>query len=258
MKAFAAACLFWSIAASAQTMALLPGGRSPVAEPLVIVAPEYPLRVLREKQHVEVRIDGKVTAGGRFVASRYSSGEGEEGFAQAIRAVLDDWRFIPAIEGCRAADADAILYVWFDMKDGRPAISATLDKPGAARVKAAGEPMPNASIRLKSMPAIDYPTSLWFREIEGSVIALVKTGAAGEVSDATVLVSMRDDGFNEAVASALRQAKFELLDAAAFRDGGGACVKVDKNFCLKGGGRGFTNPRCRQGGRTRGGALDWY
>src|SRR5258708_30680419 len=101
-------------------MSRLAHGKSPIGESLGIVAPEYRLRVLREKQHVEVRIDGKVTAGGRFVASRYSSGEGEEGFAQAIRAVLDDWRFIPAIEGCRAADSDAILYVWFDMKDGRP------------------------------------------------------------------------------------------------------------------------------------------
>jgi hypothetical protein len=85
----------------------------------------------------------------------------------------------------------------------------------------------------------------------------VKTDAAGGVEDATVLAFMPNDGFNEAVASALRQAKFDLLDPA-LQGEGGACIKMDVNFCLKGGGRGWANPRCRQGGRVRGGALEWY
>ena len=212
LKALALACLSWSFAAAAQmSMTLLPGGNSRMAQPLVIVAPEYPVRELRERKHVEVRVEGKVSAEGRFVATAYSAGEGEESFTQAIRAVLAQWRFIPDVEGCKAKDADAILYVWFDIKDDRPAISATLDKPQAPGVKPAGE-APNRSLRPKSMPAIDYPTNLWFREIEGSVIALVKTDAAGGVEDAAVLASMPNDGFNEAVTGALRQAKFDLLD----------------------------------------------
>jgi len=258
MKALACTCLFWSVAAAAQmSMTLIPGGKSRIAQPLVIVAPEYPVRELRERKHVEVRVDGKVTAEGRFVASGYSVGEGEESFAHAIRAVLAQWRFIPDVEGCKAKDADAILYVWFDIKDDRPSISATLDKPQAPGVKPAGEAAPYRSLRPKSMPAIDYPTNLWFREIEGSVIALVKTNTAGGVEDSAVLAFMPNDGFNEAVMSALRQAKFDLLDPALQVEGG-ACIKMDVNFCLKGGGRGWANPRCRQGGRVRGGALEWY
>ena len=258
MKVLAGAGLFWSVTAVAQmSMTLIPDGRSRIAQPLVIVAPEYPVRELRERKHVEVRIDGKVTAEGRFVASTYSAGEGEESVAQAVRAVLAQWRFIPDVEGCKAKDAEGILYVWFDMKDDRPSISATLDKPQAPGVKPAGEVAPNRSLRPKSMPAIDYPTNLWFREIEGSVIALVKTNAAGGVEGAAVLAFMPNDGFNDAVMSALRQAKFDLLDPALQAEGG-ACIKMDVNFCLKGGGRGWANPRCRQGGRVRGGALEWY
>ena len=258
LRFIAAASFFWSVAAAAQmSMTLIPEGKSRIAQPLVIVAPEYPVRELRERKHVEVRVEGKVSAEGRFVASAWSAGEGEESFAQALRAVLALWRFIPDVEGCKAKDADAILYVWFDIKDDRPTISATLDKPQAPGVKPAGDAAPNRSIRPKSMPAIDYPTNLWFREIEGSVIALVKTNAAGGVEDATVLAFMPNDGFNEAVASALRQAKFDLLDPA-LQGEGGACIKMDVNFCLKGGGRGWANPRCRQGGRVRGGALEWY
>ena len=50
MKALACAGLFWSVAAAAQmSMTLLPEGKSRLAQPLVIVAPEYPVRELRHE-----------------------------------------------------------------------------------------------------------------------------------------------------------------------------------------------------------------
>lgn len=46
------------------------------------------------------------------------------------------------------------------------------------------------------------------------MIDLVRRNATGGVEDATVVAFLPNDGFNEAVMSALRRAKFDLLDPA--------------------------------------------
>ena len=248
--ALTVACSFvlWSFAATAQTLTVLADERIRFAEPLLIVAPDYPWRH-RDKTHVEVRVEGRVTADGRFAASNYSTDKGKESFADAVRAVLSDWRFVPAVERCRPKEDKATLNVWFDIKDNRPSISASMDKDDdPAASKTPREP-PKPMV-LRSMPRIEYPTAMWRREFEGSVIALLRINKAGDVDDAGILAPMPVDGFNETVVSALRQAKLEPLES-------GACLKVDVDFCLRGGGRGFANPRCRRGAKG-GAALIWY
>jgi hypothetical protein len=243
----AAAFAAVALGATAQTFTVLEGGRRELSEPLLIVAPDYPRNWGKEKPHVEVRVKGTVAIDGRFLASGYSAGPDDGRFVDAVKTVLGEWRFVPAVEGCKAAARDATLLVWFDLKDDRPAIAALIDRDEESpEAKAVAAQAHAKVVRAASLPRIEFPTSMWRRQIEATVMALVKVDPAGSVEEAGLLAYMPVDGFNDTVLAAMRQ--------ATFRDAAGACLKADLDFCLQGGGR-FNNPRCRGDRRS---AVSWY
>jgi TonB family protein len=226
-----------------------------IPEPLLIVSPEYPSNPPKGKKSVEVKVRGQVTAEGRFAATAYEVGDDEAMFADSVRAVLEHWRFVPGIKDCKPASQEATLHLWFEMKDGRPSVSATIPSK-----RDAGPPLNGAKpLKPVSITPPEYPLNMLWRQIEGIVLVLLRINKSGVVEDVVLRAFSPVDGFNEEVLKAHRLAKFEPFDPADWGGKEWICMQREVRFCIKNGAGGFSEPRCHppKGGFTRGSTLDW-
>lgn len=237
-----------------------------IARPLLIVSPKYPKDAPPEKKRVEVQVKGKVTTQGNFASAVYSSREGDEVFVQALRDVLEMWRFIPAIDSqeCKAKEHDATVFVWFDMNEDGPSISASMPpkKPGPASAEERKAPRKPLKYAPRKGPYIDYPLRALRAGIEGTTMVLLKVKKSGEVETINILAYSPSDVFNEEVLSGLRELRYEPFDPLVYgRDSEAICAEVTVQFCMREASVSIPNPQCpyrqKQPGFKRGSTLNW-
>jgi hypothetical protein len=118
-------------AASAQTAPAANTDKQPDwLTPKLVKAPDYPAAMLERKQASEVDAVIRITKDGKLkeVLSVRSTPKAEEAEA-ALRGILGQWTFRPALAAdCTPQETDGVVRVWFDLDNGRPAVSVAKPK----------------------------------------------------------------------------------------------------------------------------------
>jgi TonB family protein len=217
------------------------GQKDAFAEPLFIVSPVFPADVSTDLLPVEIRVTGTVTTEGRFKAPVFIPAEGKEPFLRTILEVLPGWRFRPATtpDTCKPRDSDAVVIVYFELKDGKPVIS--ISSPVHFKEPPTDPASTVTGKTFVRQPRAEYPEPMARRGIEGAVEVMVLVDEEGEIVSKNILYSIPSTQFGEAVLTALRRASFVKLNPARR-----ICYVFGTRFCMGQQQTTFPEPRCHR------------
>ena len=127
------------------------------ARTILVVPPTHPKEYPAGKSSVEIRLTGTVTVEGVLRSPVFEEREGEEKFIKAIREVLPDWRFSPAVGvgTCKLVESKGAVSVWFETKNEELVVSVS-----ALRAeKTVSNPVSPGGKRLEYVrrPKLEYP-----------------------------------------------------------------------------------------------------
>ncbi len=207
--------------------------RDGYATVMLVLPPEYPPDAVKEGsgKSIEVAVSGTVGVDGRMVPKEFTMAQRDERFIAAVRAVLPEWRFVPAVDdaACSAKVSEASVLVWFDIKDGKPAISVSVPE-AAARAKRAVVAKQGGKLTFRDSKAFVYPEAARQAGVEGKVIALAKVDGQGQPTEVSVLAHLpATDIFDGPAIEGIRQAKYVGGEA-----GKAFCAQIPMMYCLGG------------------------
>ena len=205
--------------------------------PLLVVAPTFPTRDPSDVLPVEIRVSGSVNAEGALETPEFSPTVGNEKFINAIKDVLNLWRFRPAIDekSCAPTISDGVLLVWFEEKNGVPSVSVSTPKRQPVSETADAKPRPLPRVFL-NRPKPEYPSDARRAGMEGSAELLLNVNHQGDVLQTTVLSSIPHKMFGDSAYAGARRVKFS---AGAPEDDAQkpACILVPFKYSLTSGAR---------------------
>lgn len=201
--------------------------------PILLVAPDIPKRDPADKWPIEIRVSGTVNELGTLDSAAFSPVEGNEKYIQAIKEVLSFWRFRPAIDGklCAPATSTGVVLVWFEEKDGKPAVSVSVPKISSEREvnKATAG---TSRLTLKVRPKVEYPSDARRAGMEGSAELLFQVNPQGEVIQTKLLYSVPNKIFGDEAIRGARRTQFSL-SAAGDAPEKNLCIIIPFFFCLQ-------------------------
>jgi TonB family protein len=216
--------------------------RNALAQPLLIVPPAYPKGIPADNPSARIRMKGMINTRGQLVAPEFDNIEGEAGFVDAIREVVEFWRFRPAIEmvSCKTKDSEGVLFVWFEMKDGKPSVSVSM--PVRQEIESALKALsakPRVYVR---RPKMEFPTSARRNRVEGAAEVLLAVNGQGDIVDSTVVYSVPGIEFGDSLLRGIRSVKFSA-DESTENPGKTTCISQTATFCL--GNAKYSHPICK-------------
>ncbi len=211
----------------AQSDARAIGAKDAFASPVVVVAPKAPVRNANEPVSVEIRVTGSIGTNGVMSSPVFENAQGKDKYVQALREVLHLWRFKPAVdlEACKPAVRNGTVVVWFDEKNGKPAVTVSMPQAGGKgdAVRAGGEER-----GVQGGPV--YKLSFQARDIgaEGAAEVLVKLNDKGENVQQTLLYSTPHSMFGDAVMAGAKELRIAPNGTRA------QCVARAVSLCMDG------------------------
>lgn len=197
------------------------------ARVVMFVPPEYPAAALRENVEATVDVVGTVRADGVLEVARMEASVDRAEFREAIEEVSKFWLFRPSYDRqCRPQKVEGRLRIWFEIKDGKPAISISVPKVDRAVVEARS-PIERGTIKVVHRVQPLFPREAQQRGMEGAVEALMRVAPAGEVEEVVIVPGVHAKVFGPAVAQALAQWRY------APRDGPVGCYQSEIVFSLR-------------------------
>jgi TonB family protein len=242
----AALFVFCAAPALAQFDPVVVGPKDRYAKPLLVVTPIFPKNVSLEGLPVEIRVTGTVTTTGAFTTPVFSPAEGKQAYVQAVQDVLHEWRFRPSIDWitCRAVSTQAVVIVYFELRDGKPAI--LVSSPVAEKIAGiAGDEVP-APKRFERKPKPEYPRGMLNNGVEGKAEILLQVNGKGEILHKSVASSIPLPDFGRAAIESMSGSRFAMKESAAKPDVT-ACVTIPVLFCITHHDADFPSPECRPG-----------
>lgn len=199
--------------------------KAKAATSTVFVPPDYPKHAVGEAP-VTVDVIGKVGIDGRLELESVASSSPDPAFAAAVREVASYWLFRPSYDdGCRPRPVPAQLRVWFEVKEGKPAISFSQARADTA------VPAPDAPPTLKVTRRFhpEYPPEMQRRGYEGSVEVLLRIAASGEVEEVSVVPSLFSSMAERGLQKRMGLWRFEERPAG----GGTSCASYVVQYKLR-------------------------
>lgn len=213
----------------AQSDARAIGAKDAFASPVVVVAPKAPVRNANEPVSVEIRVTGSIGTNGVMSSPVFENAQGKDKYVQALREVLHLWRFKPAVdlEACKPAVRNGTVVVWFDEKNGKPAVSVSMPQAGGKgdAVRAGGE---GAVYKVAHRPRASFPSEARDIGAEGAAEVLIKLNDKGENVQQTLLYSTPHSMFGDAVMAGAKELRIAPNGTRA------QCVAVPYHFCMDG------------------------
>jgi TonB family protein len=205
--------------------------RLAVPKPLLIVPPDYPSKALAERRGAEIRMRGTITTEGTLESVAFSNDPSAEDFVEAIRAVMKNWRFVPGVDNasCSPVPLEADVYVWFEIKDDKPAIFVSAPKSSDPTIVNAGDPRNRLVWYRRPKPT--YPMAAWRAGVEGVAHVLVRVSKSGEIIETNTLASSPVRDFGDEAVHGLRRAKYQALDPEIWKTDS-VCALIDFLFCI--------------------------
>ena len=211
--------------------------------PILVVSPAFPKLEPTDILPVEIRVSGAVNAEGALETPEFSPIQGNEKFINAIKDVLNLWRFRPAIDSksCTPTASNGVLLVWFEERNGVPSVSVSTPKRQPVSETADAKPKPFPRVFLNS-PKPEYPSGARRAGMEGSAELLFNVNHQGDVLQTTALYSIPNKIFGDAAIAGARRVKFS---AGAPEDDAQktVCILVPFKYCLTSGAT-YPNSAC--------------
>lgn len=234
-----ALALFSAAHAMAQSPPRTVDEKAALAKPFLVVPPEFPDHAAPGNAAVEIRITGTVSQDGRLTSPVFDAKPDEGAYVDAVRKVLDMWRFVPAVAtaACRPKQSEMTLSVWFERKDGKPSVSVSAPKGPESK----GEPRLSWSYR----PRIQYPYRALRNGIEGDCLVLFKATSKGEIEDANIRVCAPPGPFEAATIEGIETGEYQPFHPADYGGKEVLCSEVEVRYCIPDGRVEVPSTRCR-------------
>jgi len=232
MRSFVAAfSLLFPIWAAGQSAPEMLSEKHINARPLFIVKPGIPADVTAESYPAEIRVTGTVTREGILSAPVIHNAEGKEALALAVKGVIEHWRFAPAItRDCKTRDSAGEVVIWFEIKEGKPAIFVSNPVPVK---QLTGANFPKIKLRTyEVMPKrVEFPYRAARAGVEGATEIVIEVDPQGEILARNVVYSLPVKDFGEEALAALKRARFTKDDSPELGNKN-ICIVQLWNFCL--------------------------
>ncbi|MGZ5113275.1 MAG: energy transducer TonB [Usitatibacter sp.] len=179
----------------------------------MFVPPDYPAQALREGVEATVDVTGVVAANGSLRVTGMTSSVDREDFRTAVGEVTRFWILSPKYgPDCRPRDVEGTVRVWFELKEGKPAISMSMPRrQGTDAAKNDGTELRP----LRARPIPQYPRAALTKNIQGGVDALLRIAPAGDVEEVVIVPGLYAEVFADVVIKALSRWQFPPASAAA-------------------------------------------
>lgn len=196
------------------------------ARVVMFVPPDYPPAALRENVEATVDVVGTVRPDGRLEVARMEASVERAEFRKAIEEVAKFWLFRPSYDRqCRPREVEGRLRIWFEIKEGKPAISISVPRVDRAAVEARS-PIERGTIKVVHRVEPRFPREAQNRGMTGAVEALMRVAPSGVVEEVVIVPGVHAKVFGPAVAEALSQWRY------APRDGPVGCYQSEIVFNL--------------------------
>lgn len=176
------------------------------AKPMGIIAPTFPPAALAEKVTGTVDVIGDIGEDGKMRVTRMEAAPDREDFKAAVRDVIGLWRFSPRYEqDCKPHATPGQVRIWFEMKEGKPAISVS--RPLVSDDTSPPEPEKILKAIRRTIPK--YPMAAVRAGVDGRIDAYVRVTPEGEVDSLEIAPNLLPVQFERAVRDAVYWWKFE-------------------------------------------------
>jgi len=202
------------------------------AKPMIIVPPDYPKEALAKGSQATVDVSGTVTKDGFISNPRYKASLDDPSFEKEIHEVLKYWMFNSPIadDECVPKDGEATIRVWFEIAEGKPKVSISMEPFSEDFVRDNGM---KAYVKAVNREQPVYPVRAIKRGIAGAiVVAISKVGLDGKVEKVSFQNTRADETFRKASEHALRQWTYDVGPPEAFKDRPWVCVEHTLRFVL--------------------------
>ena len=126
-------------------------------------------------------------------------------FRQAVRQVAGFWMFVPRYDSrCEPLVEEKQFRIWFELKEGKPAISISGAVTGKAPIDTSQEDLFTPITRVTP----EYPHRAQREGREGPVDALIRIAEDGHVEKVVVIPSPNAPFFAEAITNAMLRWRF--------------------------------------------------
>jgi TonB family protein len=178
--------------------------RSRNAQPVTLVAPDFPRDAVAPGEGVRVDVRGTVMPDGSLTDYTAVAPEGQSVFAAAVREVIPWWRFIAGVDvnTCSVQAKPVELAISFEGSSQAPRVFVSYPRE---RLEDAMAPI-GSLVETVDAPTIKYPRKLM--GVEGRVQVLYRIEANGQVAAASVLSSTPYGAFDEVVLASARRTRF--------------------------------------------------
>lgn len=201
--------------------------RSRNAQPVTIVAPDFPRDAVAPGEGVRVDVRGTVMPDGSLSDYAVVAPEGQSVFAVAVREVIPWWRFVAGVDAhtCSVQAKPVELAISFEGSSQAPRVFFSYPRE---RLEDAMDPI-GSLVETVDAPTIKYPPNLI--GVEGRVQVLYRIEANGQVAAVSVLSSTPYRAFDDVVLASARRTRFEWRADAPPRP---VCGLRTFMFCMEG------------------------
>lgn len=176
----------------------------------LFVTPAYPQAAVVEGIQATVDVIGTVLPDGMLSPSRIEVKPDREDFRKAIAEVMPFWMLYPGYDdSCRYQPVEGQVRVWFELKDGKPAVSFSMPRKQAdAKAPPPAPGAPENIYRAIHRTPLRYPAGPQRAGIEGMVTALLYVPDTGEVQNVVLVPGRHNANFGLAVYEGLKRWRF--------------------------------------------------
>jgi TonB family protein len=173
----------------------------------LFVTPAYPPSAAREGVEATVDVIGTVLPDGALGPARFEVKPDREDFRKAVEEVMPFWMLYPGYDDtCHYQPVEGQVRVWFEIKNGKPAVSFSMPR----KLKDATSPpgAPQDIYRAIHKVELLYPRGPQRAGREGSVIALLHVPDTGEVENVVLVPGRHNADFGLTVYQGLKRWRF--------------------------------------------------
>jgi hypothetical protein len=179
----------------------------------VFVPPDYPEGALKDSATAVVDVLGKVREDGTLDLDRVDVTPERDDFRAAVKKVAPYWIFSPRYDSrCEAIVDEKQFRIWFELKDGKPAISIS----GVTTGKVPTDPSQDALFTPLNRVDPIYPHQAQLEGREGIVEALIRIAEDGHIEKVVIVPGGNGQFFGAAITKA-RRARAQAVGHSAAR-----------------------------------------
>ncbi|MBL8515298.1 MAG: TonB family protein [Betaproteobacteria bacterium] len=206
----------------------------PIAAPVYTARPRV-LPLLSDGKKVVIQVSATIGDNGVVIDLVFVAKQEDAEFIDALKSVIGNWRFRPAVRDCKPTSSPQRFAVWFE--SGKDGTELSISLPNAQQEpgvpgRVSGSTLITKRPIFETSPALYYPLEARKLGVEGEALYLMSVKPDGSIESGHVAYSFPLPAFGPATERAFKNVQFKPLKGADIHTEQ-TCVIVPVRFCME-------------------------